>query len=117
LPAGNISESHYPVLTAGGNPGSNLIGGEGVTFNFDPAVLAAILGLFGIGLVYIVNLLKNLFKVSEKPAVLLVLIVSFVATAGVLLATGAFTWLGLLVYTAAVFGEMTGWYKLTKKPA
>lgn len=86
-----------------------------MTFSFDPAVLAAILGLFGIGLVYVVNLLKSLFRVSDKPAVLLVLVVSAAATAGILLATGAFSWLGLLVYTAAVFGEMTGWYKLTKR--
>jgi ABC-type Na+ efflux pump permease subunit len=88
-----------------------------MTFNFDPAVLAAILGLFGIGLVYVVNLLKNLLKVSDKPAVLLVLIVSAMATTGVLLVTGAFSWLALLVYTAAVFGEMTGWYKFTQKTA
>jgi len=84
-------------------------------FNFDPAVLAAILGLFGIGLVYVVTLLKNLLKLQNKPAVLLVLIVSAAATAAVLIATGAFSWLALLVYTAAVFGEMTGWYKLTKR--
>jgi len=84
-------------------------------FNYDPAVLAAILGLFGIGLVYVVNLLKNLFKVSDKPAVLLVLIVSAVATAAVLLVSGSFSWLALLVYTAACFGTMTGWYKFTAK--
>jgi len=86
-----------------------------MTFNYDPAVLAAILGLFGIGLVYVVNLLKNLFKVADKPAVLLVLIVSAVATGGVLFFMHALTVLAFLIYTAAVFGEMTGWYKFTKK--
>jgi hypothetical protein len=88
-----------------------------MTFTFDPAVLAAILAFFGIGLVYIVNMLKNLFHVADKPAVLLTLIVSVVATTAVLLVTGSFSLLALLIYAAAVFGEMTGWFKLTKKPA
>lgn len=83
-------------------------------FNYDPAVLAAILGLFGIGLTYVVTLLKNLLKLQDKPAVLLVLIVSAVATAAVLVVTSMFTLVGLLVYTAATFGAMTGWWKFTK---
>ena len=86
-----------------------------MTFNFDPAVVSAILGLFGIGLVYFVNLLKNLLKVQDKPAVLLVLAVSAAATAGVLLVAKGFALLPFVIYTAAVFGEMTGWFKLTKK--
>ena len=86
-----------------------------MTFNFDPAVVTAILGLFGIGLVYVINLLKNLLKVQDKPAVLLVLAVSAAATAAVLLVAKGFALLPFVIYTAAVFGEMTGWFKLTKK--
>ncbi len=86
-----------------------------MTFNFDPAIVTAILGAFGIGLVYVVNLLKNLLKLQDKPAVLLVLIVSAVGTlAYLLIVTHGLTILGFIIYTAAVFGTMTGWFKLTK---
>jgi hypothetical protein len=88
-----------------------------MTFNFDPAVVTAILALFGIGLVYVINLLKNLLKVADKPAVLLVLAVSAAATAIVLLVAGGFALGPFIIYTAAVFGEMTGWWRLTKKPS
>jgi len=88
-----------------------------MTFNFDPTVVTAILGLFGIGLVYVINLLKNLLKVADKPAVLLVLAVSAAATAVTLLVAKGFALLPFIIYTAAVFGEMTTWFKLTKKPA
>ena len=85
-----------------------------MTFNFDPAVVAAILAAGGIGLVYVVNFLKNIFKVSDKPAVLLVLIVSAIATALTLLISGGFGWLAFAIYTLATFGTMTGWFKFTK---
>ena len=88
-----------------------------MTFNFDPAVVSGILALFGIGLVYVVNLLKNLLKLQDKPAVLLVLIISAAATAITLLVAKGFALLPFVLYTAAVFGEMTGWFKLTKKPS
>jgi hypothetical protein len=88
-----------------------------MTFNFDPTVVTAILGLFGIGLVYVINLLKNLLKLQDKPAVLLVLAVSAAATAVTLLVAKGFALLPFIIYTAAVFGEMTTWFKLTKKPA
>lgn len=85
-----------------------------MTFNFDPTIVSGILALFGIGLVYVVNLLKNLFGLSGKPAVLLVLVVSAIATAGTLVVAHGFTILAFVIYTAAVFGEMTGWFKFTK---
>lgn len=88
-----------------------------MTFTFDPAMVSAILGIGGIGLVYVINLLKSLLKLQDKPAVLLVLAVSAIATAVVLAIAHGLTILPFVIYTAAVFGEMTGWYKLTKPSA
>lgn len=85
-----------------------------MNFSFDPAVVSAILGAFGIGLVYIVNLLKGLLKLQDKAVVFLVLVVSLAATAGTLLVAHGFALLPFIIYSAAVFGEMTGWYKFTK---
>jgi hypothetical protein len=84
------------------------------SFVFDETVVAAILGLFGIGLVYIVNGLKSLLKLQGKAAVALTIVVSLAATAGVLLVSHTFGILPFIVYSAAVVGEMTGWYKFTK---
>jgi hypothetical protein len=86
-----------------------------MNFEFDPTVVAAILALFGIGLVPIINFLKKLLGVEGKPALLLVAACSAAGTAVVLVLASAFSWLGLLVYTVAVFGEATGLYRLTKR--
>ena len=85
-----------------------------MNFSFDPAVVSAILGAFGIGLVYIINLLKGLLKLQGKAVVFLVLVVSLAATAITLLVAHGFALLPFILYSAAVFGEMTGWYKFTK---
>lgn len=85
---------------------------EAPPFVIDEAVIAAILGLGGIGLAYVANFLKLAIKLQGKAAVILVLVLSIAATAGTLLITHTFGWLPLLFYSAAVFGEMTGWYKL-----
>lgn len=85
---------------------------EAPPFVIDEAVVAAILGLGGIGLAYVANFLKLTLKLQGKAAVILVLALSVVATAGTLLISHTFGWLPLLIYSVAVFGEMTGWYKL-----
>ncbi|MHB8053639.1 MAG: hypothetical protein ACYDH3_00075 [Candidatus Aminicenantales bacterium] len=88
-----------------------------ITFTYDPAVVTGILGLFGIGLVYVTNGLKSLFKIQGKAAVALTIIVSVAATAGTLAVAHGLAVLPLIVYSAAVVGEMTGWYKFTKPTA
>lgn len=85
-----------------------------MTFNFDPAVVAAILGIGGIGLVYVANLLKSLLKLQGKAAVFLVLVLSVAATAITLVIAHGFALLPFIIYSFAVFGEMTNWYKFTK---
>jgi hypothetical protein len=84
-----------------------------MNFTFDPAVVSAILGLGGIGLVYVLNFLKKALGLEGKPAVLLVLGVSAAGTAIVLVLAHGFGLLAFALYTLAVFGEMTSWYKLT----
>lgn len=79
----------------------------------DPAIVQAILAIGGIGLVYIVNFVKKLLGLQDKPAVLLTAAGALAGTAVVLLIGHMFTLLGFIIYSLAVFGEMTGWYKLT----
>ncbi len=85
---------------------------EATPFVIDETVIAAILGLGGIGLAYVANFLKLKFKVQGKAAVALVLGLSVVATAITLFISHTFGWVPLIFYSVAVFGEMTGWYKL-----
>jgi hypothetical protein len=87
------------------------------TMTIDPAVVTSILALFGIGLIPVINFLKKLIGAEGKPALLLVLACSAAGTAIILLATGAFALLPLLIYTVAVFGEASGVYKFTKANA
>ncbi len=81
-------------------------------FVIDETVIAAILGLGGIGLAYVANFLKLAVKAQGKLAVLIVFAVSAGGTALTLLIAHKFGWIPLLIYSVAVFGEMTGWYKL-----
>ncbi len=83
----------------------------------DFTLIDAILGLFGIGLVYVVNWIKKLIGWQDKKALIITVVASFMAAAGTLFVKGAFTWKLLLVYGLAVLGEMTGWFKFTKKAA
>jgi len=86
--------------------------GDAPPFVIDETVIAAILGLGGIGLAYVANFLKLTLKLQGKAAVILVLALSIGGTAITLLIAHTFGWILLLIYSAAVFGEMTGWYKL-----
>jgi hypothetical protein len=85
------------------------------TMTIDPAVVTSILALFGIGLIPVINFLKKLMGLEGKPALLLVLACSAAGTAIILLTTGAFAWLALIVYTVAVWGEASGLYKFTAR--
>lgn len=84
--------------------------------NINPTIVVAILAAFGIGLAYLIDVVKKLFKASGTGA----LIVSFVVTAGVTAATLAvssmFNVLNLILYTIVVWLEVTGVYgKFIKK--
>lgn len=78
--------------------------------NIDPAIVAAILAAFGVGLAYLIDVIKRLFKASGTGA----LIVSFVVTIGVTAATlamsGIFNVLNLVLYAMVVWLEVTGVY-------
>lgn len=95
--------------------GAALAGAIALIPTFDPTIVTAILALYGIGLIPVINKLKKWLKVEDKPALLLVFVCSAAGTAIVLVTTGTFAWLAFGVYTVAVFGEATGLYKVTKK--
>lgn len=86
--------------------------GDAPPFVIDETVVIAILGIGGIGLAYVANLIKIALKLQGKAAVVLVAILSIGGTAITLLISHNFGWIPLATYSVAVFGEMTGWYKL-----
>ena len=82
----------------------------------DQAVVAGIMAIFGIGVIGIIEALKNLLKLSGLGAKILAFVVSFGATAAYLTQAGIFTVLALVIYGLIVFGEATGlYYVFTKK--
>ena len=83
----------------------------------DPAVVAAILAVGGVGVVGLTDMLKRLFKVGGIYAYLINLGVSVAATAFILATSGVFTVPALVVYTIVVFLEANGVYKTINKPA
>jgi predicted MFS family arabinose efflux permease len=84
---------------------------SGIDFSIVEVALAA----FGIGLVYIVNLIKKLIGWTDKKAMIITVLASFAAAAAALLVKGRFSLKPLIFYGLAVLGEMTGWFKFTKK--
>lgn len=81
----------------------------------DPAVVTAILGIAGVGVIGIVETLKRWLKVEGLLAWALAFVVSFGATALVLVQASVFTWLGLVIYGLVVFGEATGLYHVFQR--
>ena len=80
--------------------------------NVDQTVLTAIMGLFGVGVIGIIQTIKNLLKAEGPLAILIAILVSFGATAAILVQTGAFSILALVVYGLIVFGEASGLYRV-----
>jgi len=78
----------------------------------DPTVVTAILGILGIGLIGIIQIVKEFLKAEGVGAWLIAFVLSFAATAVVLLQTGLFSVLALIVYGLLVFGEATGLYRV-----
>ena len=77
----------------------------------DHQVVVTILAFFGIGVLAIVQFLKNLLKLKGTGAMILAGVVSVVATGSYLLYSSQFTVLALIVYSFIVFGEATGLYQ------
>ena len=83
----------------------------------DPNIVFAILALFGIGVLGIVETLKKLLKLDGLGAIILTFVVSFGATAIYLLQAHTFTIAAFIIYGFVVAGEASGLYKFFKKPA
>jgi len=75
-------------------------------------IFYAILGIFGIGVMGIIQSLKKLLKLDGWKALILAGIISFGATAIVLSQMSMLGLLNFLVYGALVFGEASGLYKV-----
>lgn len=80
-----------------------------------PEVVTAIMALFGIGLIGIIQTLKRILKLEGFGAIILTFIVSFLATALYLAYIGQFSVLTLVVYGFIVFGEASGLYHVLKR--
>jgi hypothetical protein len=76
----------------------------------------AALAIFGIGLVYIINFVKGLLGLADKKAVLLTIGFGIAAALATLILKSALTIPNLVLYSLAVVGELTGWFKLVAKP-
>ena len=81
----------------------------------DPGIVMAILAIFGVGVIGIVQTLKRLLKLTGAGAIAMTAVVSFAATALYLSQTGAFAIPVLLLYGAVVFGEASGLYHVIVK--
>jgi len=84
--------------------------------SIDPAIVTAIMALFGIGVIGIVQTLKNLLKLEGAAAIVLTFIVSFLATALYLFQAHLFSIVGLILYGLIVFGEASGLYRVLNPP-
>jgi hypothetical protein len=82
----------------------------------DSSIVFAILAIFGIGVLGVVQTLKNLLKLDGTGALILTAVVSFAATAAYLIQAHTFAWPNLIIYGLLVFGEASGLYKIVKKP-
>ena len=83
----------------------------------DHQIVVTILAFFGVGVLAIVQFLKDLFKLNGVGAKVLAGVVSVLATGAYLLYSSQFTVLALIVYSFIVFGEATGLYQFVSKQA
>ena len=84
----------------------------------DPAMVVAILGVAGIGVVGITEMIKRFLNASGLLAYVISLVVSAAATVFVLATAHSFGMVPFLLYTVVVFLEANGLYKaLSKKLA
>jgi hypothetical protein len=80
----------------------------------DPTIIAAILGIFGIGVVGFTEMVKKLFNLAGVGAYIASAVISAAATAFVLASAHVFAIVPFLLYTLMVFLEANGIYKALK---
>ena len=85
---------------------------------FDLAVVLSIIttGIAGVPVAGLVEIIKRMFKIKDKKALLVVFVVSAGAVTAYLVPLGLFSVQLLIGYTVFVFGEASGLYKMVKKP-
>jgi len=83
----------------------------------DPTVVALILGVGGIGVLGLTEMIKRLFHAEGVAAYVISFVASAGATAFTLATTSSFSVLALVVYTVVVFLEANGIYKAVAKPS
>ena len=83
----------------------------------DPTVITAIMALFGIGVIGIIEFIKRILKTEGQAVVNFVIafVVSFGATAAYLVQAQSFSIIALIVYGLIVFGEASGLYHVYAK--
>ena len=84
-------------------------------FEFNAAIIAAILGFVGIGILGFTEMIKRLFKAGGIWGYVISFAVSAIATAIILAQMSMFSWLYFALYTIAVFLEANGIYKVARK--
>lgn len=77
----------------------------------DPVIVAAILGVAGVGVVGLTEMIKRLLGAKRFWAYVVSLVVSAAATAFVLATQSSFGLVPFVLYTIVVFLEANGIYK------
>jgi len=83
----------------------------------DPALVSAIMALFGIGVIGVIETVKRIFGTTGKAVLNLIItaVVSLAATAAYLAYSNIFTWPLFIIYGILVFGEASGLYHIFAK--
>ena len=84
---------------------------------FDPAIVTAIMALFGIGVIGIIETIKRVLGTQGKKVVNLIItaVASLATTAAYLASSDIFTWPLFIIYGILVFGEASGLYHVFAK--
>jgi len=83
----------------------------------DPTIVTAIMALFGIGVIGIVEFIKRIFGTAGKTVVnfIITAVVSAGATAAYLVQADMFSIWMFVIYSILVFGEASGLYHVFAK--
>ena len=81
----------------------------------DPIILTGIMGFLGVGVIGIIQILKEFLKAEGIGAWAIAVIVSIGATAITLLQAGLLKPLPVIIYSVVVFFEATGIYRVVTK--
>jgi len=84
---------------------------------FDPTIVTAIMALFGIGVIGIIETIKRVLGTQGKKVVNLIItaVASLATTAAYLASSDIFTWSLFIIYGILVFGEASGLYHVFAK--